>query len=801
MLTAVTVLGLGLVGVSPPPAVAEPVPAGEWPQFRGGPARNGSDLGSLITPANVSTLAQAWHADIGGVTSSPAVVNGVVYVGGAAGNIYAFPASCASGPSCPPLWTGTAGPVASSPAVAGGVVYVGSLDGKLYAFDAAGVQGCSGTPVTCAPLWTATTGGDINSSPVVGGGKVYVGSADDSLYAFDAAGVTNCTGTPKSCTPLWTRATGGDVYGSPAVAAGVVYAGSDDHKVYAFDAAAGTPRWTATTGGLVQSSPAVVNGVVYVGSFDTKLYAFDAAGVTNCSGSPKTCAPLWTAATGGIVFSSPAVANGVVYVAAWDQKLSAFDAAGVTNCSGAPKTCTPMWTAVVSTVNLALTIATPAVAGGLVYIGTGVGDTKIHAFDAAGATNCTGTRKVCTPVWTGDTGASVRSSAAVAGGRLYVGTDGNGLRAFAADTVPGDGAFHPQAPARIFDSRTTGGAFAPNTTRSITMTGRAGIPATGVSSVVLNVTVTEPSAGGWLTVFPSGATRPLASSINFSPGHTIANAVVVKVGTDGAIDVYNFQGSTHVVLDVQGWFGSAIADAGARYTSVAPSRILDTRSTTPISPGGTRSLAVAGQGGVPATGATAVVLNVTVTDPTAGGWLTVSPTGVARPLASNINFAPGQTVANKVIARLGAGGSVDIYNFVGNTQVVVDVEGWFGVAGGPEGVPYHPLVPARVADTRSAGAVGPNGTLSLVVTGPGGVPGAGVTAVLLNVTVTEPSAGGWLTVFPAGTTRPLASSINFAPGQTIANAVVAKVGAGGQINIYNFGGNTHVIVDVQGWFG
>ncbi len=102
------------------------------------------------------------------------------------------------------------------------------------------------------------------------------------------------------------------------------------------------------------------------------------------------------------------------------------------------------------------------------------------------------------------------------------------------------------------------------------MTGRAGIPATGVSSVVLNVTVTEPSAGGWLTVFPSGATRPLASSINFSPGQTIANAVVVKVGTDGAIDIYNFQGSTHVVLDVQGWFGSAIADAGARYTLRRP---------------------------------------------------------------------------------------------------------------------------------------------------------------------------------------------------------------------------------------
>jgi outer membrane protein assembly factor BamB len=177
---------------------------------------------------------------------------------------------------------------------------------------------------------------------------VYVGSEDKKLYAFSAAaGSTNCTGTPpvKTCTPLWTGATGsiiGD--SSPAVANGLVDVGSFDNKLYAFSAAAGstnctttgtppvttcTPLWTGATGFSIRSSPAVANGVVYVGSADTKLYAFGAAaGSTNCttSGTPPvtTCTPLRTVATANQVNSSPAVANGVVYVGSYDGKLYAL---------------------------------------------------------------------------------------------------------------------------------------------------------------------------------------------------------------------------------------------------------------------------------------------------------------------------------------------------------------------------------------------------------------------------------------------------------------------------------------------
>jgi outer membrane protein assembly factor BamB len=115
-------------------------------------------------------------------------------------------------------WTGTTGGIeSSSPAVANGVVYVGSDDGKLYAFDAAGATNCAGSPKTCAPLWTATTGEAVSLSPAVANGVVYVTATDlppgspavTRLHAFDAAGSISCLGSPKTCSPLWSVTTGG----------------------------------------------------------------------------------------------------------------------------------------------------------------------------------------------------------------------------------------------------------------------------------------------------------------------------------------------------------------------------------------------------------------------------------------------------------------------------------------------------------------------------------------------------------------------------------------------------------------
>ncbi|MBV8951698.1 MAG: PQQ-binding-like beta-propeller repeat protein [Actinobacteria bacterium] len=219
------------------------VSACTWPMFGFGPDHTGvNPVITNVTTSNVGTFTLKGTATTGGaVSSSPALVNGVVYVGSGDGKVYAFSqygtTNCAGSPkTCTPLWTATTGGGVGSPAVVNGVVYVGSSDGNVYAFDAAGgAATCSGTPKTCTPLWTATTGGGIVfSSPAIENGIVYIGSGDDKLYAFDAAGSTNCSGTPKTCTPLWSAPTGGPVESSPAPGGDAVYVGSDDHNVYAF---------------------------------------------------------------------------------------------------------------------------------------------------------------------------------------------------------------------------------------------------------------------------------------------------------------------------------------------------------------------------------------------------------------------------------------------------------------------------------------------------------------------------------------------------------------------------------------
>jgi outer membrane protein assembly factor BamB len=193
------------------------------------------------------TCLPLWTAASGSIqNSSPAVAGGVVYVGSDDFDLYAFDAAGVTGCSgvlpnktCTPLWHGVTGSwVVSSPAVANGVVYVGSADHKLYAY----AVGCNTGGGFCSPLWTATTGNEVNSSPAVANGVVYVGSEDHKLYAFAANGGTGCTGSfpLKTCPPLWTATTGGMIDSSPAVTDGLVYVGSEDYKLYAYALSAAT---------------------------------------------------------------------------------------------------------------------------------------------------------------------------------------------------------------------------------------------------------------------------------------------------------------------------------------------------------------------------------------------------------------------------------------------------------------------------------------------------------------------------------------------------------------------------------
>jgi hypothetical protein len=246
------------------------------------------------------------------------------------------------------------------------------------------------------------------------------------------------------------------------------------------------------------------------------------------------------------------------------------------------------------------------------------------------------------------------------------------------------------------------------------------------------------------------------------------------------------------------------ATAGGPLVPLTPQRILDTRIALGAS-GKVTSLNVpmAGRFGIPAVGAAAVSINITVTGPVADGWLAASP--VSSPATtSNINFRAGQTIAASAIVPLSADGRI-LLTSLAATDVVLDLTGYFATPRAATGGLYNPVTSARIVDTRlglgAAGRLAPGSTTVLPIAGHGGVPLTGVAAVALNITVTAPSGPGWIAGYPSGSGSSGTSSINFVEGQTIANRLIVPVGANGAIDLLNsVGESTDLVVDVNGWF-
>ncbi len=202
--------------------------------------------------------------------------------------------------------------------------------------------------------------------------------------------------------------------------------------------------------------------------------------------------------------------------------------------------------------------------------------------------------------------------------------------------------------------------------------GVAGIPS-NAQSVVLNITMVGSSGPGYVTAYPAGEALPYASNVNVAAGGVRANTAVVKVGAGGRINLFVAETNADVIVDVLGSFGPY----GGRVTTITPERLVDSRAGlgTPaqaFGDGEARTVQIAGRGSVPAN-ATAVIANVTATNITTWGFLTVWPGGAAQPASSNLNFLPGQTVPNLVMIKLGAGGSLAVANGRGSADVLVDV--------------------------------------------------------------------------------------------------------------------------------
>lgn len=251
-----------------------------------------------------------------------------------------------------------------------------------------------------------------------------------------------------------------------------------------------------------------------------------------------------------------------------------------------------------------------------------------------------------------------------------------------------------------------------------------------------------------------------------------------------------------------------------------PYRLLDTRQSGSIGPGGLLPLKLSGNGPahgqLPPFGASAVVLNVTVTNATAPSFLTLWPGGSLRPDSSNINFTPGWTGANSVTVPLDNWYQVDIFNNAGTVDVAVDITGYYAgidddtASPAGQGGQYDPHAPVRAADTRTAGTGQvPTGHWLDVPFDYGTSVNPHVKAVAVNLTAVNPHGPGFLTAWNGAGTAPSSSVLNYTAGAIVPNMAVIQTStctfpscAGlPQIGVLNTGAaGVDIVVDVFGYF-
>lgn len=361
-----------------------------------------------------------------------------------------------------------------------------------------------------------------------------------------------------------------------------------------------------------------------------------------------------------------------------------------------------------------------------------------------------------------------------------------------SESVPGS-RFVPTAPCRLADSR-SGDHAAPISEHRwrVDVRGRCGVPdgATAVSTSIVAIAHDEP---GWLTAYAARSPQPSVSLVNYTAGEVRSNGAIVQVDHDGVIVAAS--GVADFALDVTGYFIPAAAASAGRYDPLTAARLADTRPSAPV----TSSLTVPLPASVPPDAA-ALAVNVTATDTSEWGYLSVRATGAPPVTTSLVNWNEvGQTRAAFAVVPVSANGfTVDVMSGA-SADVVVDVAGWFTGPSAPSSAwgLFVPVTPERTLDTRQAGSplgdevpLYPDGGVQV-----GGVPGA---AAMLNVTMVADEPG-WLRVSPAGTAPPATSSVNSSGGgEAVANLALTALSTGGW-EVYS-ARTSHVVVDLFGWF-
>jgi serine protease len=313
---------------------------------------------------------------------------------------------------------------------------------------------------------------------------------------------------------------------------------------------------------------------------------------------------------------------------------------------------------------------------------------------------------------------------------------------------------------------------------------------------------------GYLSLYPTGQSRPLVSTLNSWNGRTVANAAIVPAGLNGAVTVFAAN-ETDVVLDINGYFVPPGDPNGLVFYPVGACRIADTRPGTgksgsygaPIMAAGTtRSFDVPNAGcGVPSS-ARAFALSITAQPTGSLGFLTAYPTGQDRPLASTLNSWDGQVVPNAALVSAGTNGAISVY--VSNeSHVVVDIAGYFAPANQtPAGNLFYPASPCRVADTRESGGI-LNGQTARNF--PVAASGCAITtqaqSYVLNTTAVPVASLAFVTLWPSSLQRPSVSHLNSGNGQVVANMALIPGGQTGTVSAFA-SDPTHLVLDISGYF-
>jgi hypothetical protein len=426
----------------------------------------------------------------------------------------------------------------------------------------------------------------------------------------------------------------------------------------------------------------------------------------------------------------------------------------------------------------------------------------------------------------------------VAGSALAgVATVGLGMAPFAVPSayaaLGAGGEYHPVLPTRVLDTRIAASqatgtkGFGDANAFNVKLIGATGIgnptvviPNADVLAVVANISVTGADRGGYLTAYPSNITRPDASNVNFKAGESVPNLAILRPGTDGNVrialngDSAGSGGSAHVLIDVVGWFSTSTSnDRGSRLVSLAPGRILDTRSgagrSGALGEGQSFKLKIRGADAVgPARpgyipndpNVVGVVLNLTATGPTANTFVSVQPDDfVGFPTTSSLNLTAAQTKANLIMVPVGADG-------VGYFKAGVNDETRSGRV-----VPLDR--PFRAFDTRlaayGAAKLGSgqeetwNFNAFIQSVKVGGVWVGEQDSLIMNLTATDlgfpypvARSDSFITLHPSGTPLPDSSNLNFLPGQSVPNLAVTRLSADNKLLAYNDNGFVHYIGDV-----